>query len=53
VTEPGPATDGEDAGALLQGALDATGLRTLLVVLEGIGADCRGCWNGPAYRRAG
>lgn len=52
VTEPGEAGDDEDAEILANGAQDATGLRNTLFVLEGVAAEGRGWWDGPAHRRA-
>jgi hypothetical protein len=52
VTEPGQAGADEDSQILLDGAQDATGLRNTLFVLEGVAAEGRSWWAGPAYRRA-
>jgi hypothetical protein len=52
VTEPGRAGADEDSGVLADGAQDATGLRNTLFVLEGVAAEGRRWWKGPAYRRA-
>jgi hypothetical protein len=52
VTEIGrPGTD-EDPQVLADAAEDATGLRHTLFVLEGVAAEGRRWWKGPAYRRA-
>jgi hypothetical protein len=53
VTEPGQAEADEDARILADGAQDATGVRNTLFVLEGVAAEGRSWWAGPAYRRAG
>jgi hypothetical protein len=52
VTEPGQAGADEDSRILADGAQDATGLRNTLFVLEGVAAEGRSWWAGPAYRRA-
>ena len=52
VTEAGQAGEDEDSSILADGAQDATGLRTTLFVLEGVAAEGRSWWAGPAYRRA-
>ncbi|NMO53308.1 hypothetical protein HH310_19180 [Actinoplanes sp. TBRC 11911] len=52
VTEPGQAETDEDPDILAAGAQDATGLRNTLFVLEGVAAEGRRWWKGPAYRRA-
>ena len=51
VTEPGQAGADEDSRVLADGAEDATGLRNTLFVLEGVAAEGRSWWVGPAYRR--
>jgi hypothetical protein len=51
VTEPGQAGADEDSRILADGAEDATGLRNTLFVLEGVAAEGRSWWVGPAYRR--
>ncbi len=53
VTEPDQAGEDEDARILADGAQDATGLRNTLFVLEGVAAEGRSWWAGPAYQRAG
>lgn len=53
VTEPGQAGADEDSDILADGAQDAAGLRNTLFVLEGVAAEGRSWWAGPAYRRAG
>jgi hypothetical protein len=52
VTESGQAAVDEDPGVLADAAKDATGLRNTLFVLEGVAAEGRSWWGGPAYRRA-
>jgi hypothetical protein len=52
VREPGQAETDEDPEILAVGAVDATGLRNTLFVLEGVAAEGRRWWKGPAYRRA-
>jgi hypothetical protein len=52
VTEPGEAGVDENSSVLADAAQDATGLRNTLFVLEGIAAEGRRWWKGPAYRRA-
>jgi hypothetical protein len=52
VREPGQAETDEDPEILAAGAVDATGLRNTLFVLEGVAAEGRRWWKGPAYRRA-
>jgi hypothetical protein len=52
VTEAAQAVVGEDDGILAEGAQDTTGLRNTLFVLEGVAAEGRNWWAGPAYRRA-
>ncbi len=52
VTEAAQAVVGEDNGILAEGAQDTTGLRNTLFVLEGVAAEGRSWWAGPAYRRA-
>ncbi|MEV4276868.1 hypothetical protein [Actinoplanes xinjiangensis] len=52
VTEGGRPGDGDDPQVLADAAEDVTGLRHTLFVLEGIAAEGRSWWAGPAYRRA-
>jgi hypothetical protein len=52
VTEPGVAGPDEDPDILAAGAKDAAGLPHALFVLEGVAAEGRRWWVGPAYRRA-
>lgn len=53
VTEAAQAGRDEDPAVLTDGAQDATGLRNTLFVLEGVAAEGRSWWAGPAYQRAG
>lgn len=53
VTEPWKADADEDPQVIADGEQDASGLRNTLFVLEGVAAEGRSWWAGPAYRRAG
>jgi hypothetical protein len=52
VSEPGQPETDEDPDILAAGTQDATGLRNALFVLEGVAAEGKCWWKGPAYRRA-
>ncbi|GID56804.1 hypothetical protein Aco03nite_052080 [Actinoplanes couchii] len=52
VTESGRPGADDDPQVLVDGAEDATGLRHTLFVLEGVAAEGRRWWTGPAYQRA-
>jgi hypothetical protein len=52
VTEYGRPGAGEDKQVLADAAEDVSGLRHTLFVLEGVAAEGRSWWDGPAYRRA-
>ncbi|MEV6348433.1 hypothetical protein [Actinoplanes sp. NPDC051851] len=52
VNEGGQPESDEDRRILEDAVQDVTGLRHTLFVLEGVAAEGRRWWSGPAYRRA-